>query len=133
MAKDGEWVEIDPDDLNGWVEFDSPFEVRELPDYPPAQPQVRNKWELHVPSHFDDEIDASGWETWSRGYTGQDRYHGPVMHNSEYLGGRMASDLLAEPGIYVLTAATWTPIDEDNDDDEPYYVEGWVVLKKKES
>lgn len=131
MPNDGEWVEIDPKDLNRWVEFDSPFEVRDLPDYPPAQPQVRHKWVLYVPSYFDDEIDGSGWETWSQGYTGQDSYSGPVMHNSEYLGGRMAVDLLNDPGVYVITAATWSPIDEINND-EPY-IEGWVVLKMKEN
>lgn len=125
MGKDGPWVEIDPEDLNRWVEFDSPFEVD-------GEGGVRYRWELHVPSYFDDEIDGSDWETWSQGYTGQYGYSGPVMHNSEYLGGRMASDLLADPGTYVVTAATWTHIDEDNNDDEPYFVEGWVVLKKKE-
>jgi hypothetical protein len=131
MPNDGEWVEIDPKDLNGWVEFDSPFEVD-------GEGNVRQKWELYVPSYFDDEIDGSGWETWSQGYTGQYSYQGPVMHNSEYLGGRMASDLLAEPGVYVLTPAHWRPTIEDEADpdfniDNYDDIEGWVVLKKKEA
>ncbi len=40
------------------------------------------------------------WEllTW---YTGQYGYNGPVMHASEYVGGDLARNILAQPGMYV--------------------------------
>lgn len=41
-----------------------------------------------------------GW-TLMRGYTGQYGYNGPVMHQSEYIGGGMADDILSTPGYYV--------------------------------
>lgn len=35
------------------------------------------------------------------GYTGQYGYNGPSMHSSEFIGGRMARDILSTPGFYV--------------------------------
>lgn len=35
------------------------------------------------------------------GYTGQHGYRGPWMHESEYIGARMAEDILNTAGIYV--------------------------------
>jgi len=57
-----------------------------------------------------------------QGYTGQYGYSGPIMHPSESLWGRIAEDIVAHPGVYVLvTVETY-----DEDDDEPA---GWAVLK----
>lgn len=36
-----------------------------------------------------------------RGYTGQDRYTGAFMHPSEFVGGGLERDILAEAGFYV--------------------------------
>jgi hypothetical protein len=41
-----------------------------------------------------------GWQLMT-GYTGQYGYNGPVMHSSEFIGGRMARDILETPGLYV--------------------------------
>ena len=70
------------------------------------------------------------WSVWSHGYTGQDRYSGPALHNSEQLSGRMAEDLLNEPGEYCLCEVGWEYDEHDLEyDDGELYYEGWVVLK----
>lgn len=64
------------------------------------------------------------------GYTGQDRVrHQPVMHNSEFIGGRMEEDIRSTPGLYVALIMRWD-LDEDSDDEDRergYIEEGWVV------
>lgn len=48
--------------------------------------------------------DGQGWAL-MRGYTGQYASAGsPWMHASEYIGGRMARDILETPGLYVAIA-----------------------------
>jgi hypothetical protein len=49
---------------------------------------------------------------------------GPIMHNSEYIGGTMEADIRATPGVYVALV---------NDDiDDPEHAEGWAVARKTE-
>lgn len=112
-----------PDTLNGLVEFDAPFMVR--PD---------GTIDTHLPGIWapevywdDDGPEISSREPWApvNGYSGQDRYAGPVMHASEYLGGGMARDVLAAPGIYVLVVVTCLP---DDDDPEPEPA-GWMLIR----
>jgi hypothetical protein len=57
---------------------------------------------------------------WSlvNGYSGQYGYAGPIMHASEFIGGRMADDILSTPGLYV--AVTVTCVDDDD-------IAGWAV------
>lgn len=116
---------MDPDNLDRWVEFDSPFEVL-------RHGYVIQRHDVLGATYLDDHLDSSKWETWSQGYTGQDSYNGPVMHNSEFLGGRMAQDLLDEPGVYVLTAAEWSPDEDDENGDTDLYAEGWVIARLKD-
>lgn len=77
----------------------------------------------------DDEPLPEGWEYASTGYTGQDRYHGPWMHDSEQLAGRLAEDIIGTPGIYVAVYGEFTqdiaetipadfPVQPLNDDDD---------------
>jgi hypothetical protein len=80
---------------------------------------------LYAPGLVDDELDSSHWEFFSTGYTGQYGYAGPIMHDSEFIGGRLARDILAEPGIYVAVAACYLP--DDNDEEITY--EGWAVAR----
>src|SRR5690242_12998131 len=51
----------------------------------------------------DDDYEGSpeGWEPFTAGYTGQHGYGGPTMHRSEFIGGRLARDILSTPGYYV--------------------------------
>lgn len=66
------------------------------------------------------------WEAFSTGYTGQWMSAGsPVMHTSEFIGGRLETDMLESPGVYVVEPVEVLPDDED-EDPEPA---GWVVLK----
>lgn len=71
------------------------------------------------------------------GYTGQYGCAGSAhMHDSEFIGGRMERDILANPGVYVATVLNW-PCDEiygcegpDADTGESCdadHTEGWVV------
>lgn len=73
---------------------------------------------------YGDDINVSG-EGWSLmdGYSGQDRYSGPIMHPSEFIGGGMERDILASPGYYVAVVVYNY---EDGDDN----VSGWAVARK---
>ena len=84
--------------------------------------------EIYAPSSLDGEIDSDKWEFFTTGYSGQDRYNGPWMHNSEYIGGRLEDDILATPGVYVSIVGYYLP----EDDSEELDVEGWAILKLKE-
>lgn len=74
----------------------------------------------------DDETDIiepakrAGWDVLT-GYSGQHTYNGPVMHASEYIGGGLARDILAEPGVYAVATV-------DDYDGESF---GWLVLRKR--
>lgn len=97
------------------VEFDRPFAVD-------TGGVVTWADGYHAPSVYGSDgevdIDSDQWEFFSTGYTGQYGYNGPVMHDSEFLGGRLARDILETPGVYVLCPVYW-------EDDS----EGWVVLR----
>jgi hypothetical protein len=71
---------------------------------------------------------GQGWVL-LEGYSGQGyprgSYMGPVMHVSEYIGGRMEQDILAQDGYYVALVCSVMADDPDADeDDEPA---GWCV------
>lgn len=79
---------------------------------------------VHAPEvYHDDETAPIGWEWASRGYTGQYGYSGPVMHASEQLTGRLATDILARPGVYVAVVVESL----GDDDDSPA---GWAILRQ---
>jgi len=86
---------------------------------------------MRAPECYHDEqtdINLCGAESlWTplTGYTGQDRYSGAVMHTSEFMGGRLEADILAEPGVYVMVVVEVLP-DDENDEPEPA---GWAVLR----
>lgn len=68
------------------------------------------------------EMSPEGWVLLD-GYSGQYRYGGPLMHESEYIGGRMEQDILARDGIYV--ALVCYDLDEATEDETPD--RGWAV------
>lgn len=43
------------------------------------------------------DLKRQGWDVES-GWTGQHGYHGPLMHTSEFIGGRLAEHITATPG-----------------------------------
>lgn len=93
--------------LNDVMEFDHVIEV--LAD----AFEVIDRPDIYPPELYDDEV-SDGW-TLMNGYSGQDRYSGPIMHQAEFIGGRMARDILTTPGIYV--ALVNYHLDDDGDSD----------------
>jgi len=79
----------------------------------------------------DDELRnmAKPWELMD-GYSSQYRYSGPVMHRSEFIGGRMEADILAKPGVYVVVEPY--PLGESEEQEQELSDEpiGWVVCRK---
>lgn len=85
---------------------------------------------IYAPDLTDDQLDGDPrWEFFTKGYSGQDRYDGPIMHNSESIGARLARDILDTPGYYVSIIARWTPKPEDGDDPDEDIVEGWAIVR----
>lgn len=99
--------------LNDQMEFDHVIQVHE-------DGSVTDAPGMYAPDLHDGEIGDSRWEFFTTGYSGQDRYSGPIMHSSEYIGGQLERDILATPGFYVAV------VDYPSDDGEP---DGWAVLR----
>jgi hypothetical protein len=83
-----------PKALSNLMEFDHAIRVD---DNGEVFDDVAAIW---APTLCDGELDTESWSLLD-GYSGQDRYSGPMMHQSEFIGGRMARDILDTPGIYV--------------------------------
>lgn len=66
-----------------------------------------------------------GWEPVD-GYSGQDRYSGPIMHASETLGGGMARDVMQTPGTYIVQAVECLGPDELQESPA-----GWILLRRR--
>jgi hypothetical protein len=119
-------------DLNDIMEFEHVIRVDENGDVHEDVPSTRETWapelyheDVHPGDDLRTAVAPAGWE-FLNGYSGQDRYPGPIMHSSEYIGGALERDILAEPGIYVAVVVECYPEDED-DYPEP---SGWAVLRK---
>lgn len=117
-------------ELNRALEFDCPIVVHAGGRIEPGPANV------HAPDVFHDELadmlidgiphgDSPTWEALT-GYTGQWSYNGPVMHASEYVGGRLADDILNEPGVYVVVVVNVEPDELEPIDPEPA---GWAILR----
>lgn len=115
--------------LNGIMEIDHVVRVND-------DGTVSDQPDIYAPELHDGTV-SDGW-TLMDGYSAQYGYSGPVMHASEYIGGRLAADILATPGVYVAVAnyAT-TPDDADDaddatdpDDEAPDDIDGWAVARK---
>lgn len=79
--------------LNEIMEFDHVIEVL-------GDGTVTDTTGVWAPEMWDDKLDSTDWQL-MHGYSGQWGYSGPTMHPSEYIGGGLARDILAEPGVYV--------------------------------
>jgi hypothetical protein len=127
LNEPGERISLDQ--LNAYMEFDHVIEV--LPTG-----LVRPRADIYAPSVCgEDGIEDDAWQP-LKGYSSQgsgiinqaENWH---MHDCESVGGQLARDILAPPGIYVAVWITWDPgtCDEDADEygEEPT-IEGWCVL-----
>lgn len=78
--------------------------------------------DVHHGYPHDDEVNVSD-DSWSlvSGYSGQDRYSGPIMHPSEYVGGGLQRHILETPGYWVVVVVY------DDSSSEPCEVDGCDV------
>lgn len=99
--------------LNDRMTFDHVVEIT-------ADGEVIDRDDIYAPELHDGEVDAP----WSLldGWSGQDRYSGPIMHSAEYIGGGMETWITEHPGIYVAL------VDYPTDDTDP---EGWAVATRE--
>jgi hypothetical protein len=110
--------------LNKVMEFDHPIRVNADGTVTPSVPGVYAP-ECHDEEGAERPYLSPGWE-FVDGYSGQQGYSGPVMHSSEFIGGGMARDILAAPGVYVAVVVYWLS-DEDEDSDD---MAGWAVVRQ---
>lgn len=116
------------------VEFYLPFHVDSAGEVRPADDTVSYVPEVYHDEDYDVTLDMmphdshTQWSVFSVGYTGQYGYRGAVMHASETLSGKLAEDILSNPGVYVLMPVEVFPV---NGDDEPEPA-GWTVLRMRE-
>ena len=108
------------------MEFDHVFTLH--PDGSITEPK-----DVWAPDVYDDPdgdiiIDGRGWRALT-GMTGQDRYHGAVMHQSEFIGKGIADylqELAAdEPQTFTVVVVR----DADGDLDA---ADGWAILYRVE-
>ena len=125
-------------DLNEMMQFDYVIRVAEngnatVTNENPPEVYADAAWDEHGDAHMSSQDDrdminhlkAQGWEVLT-GWTGQYGYNGPVMHSSEYIGGKLADHIRENPGLYVRMAVEIMP---PGDDSESKYV-GWIVAHK---
>jgi hypothetical protein len=130
-----------PDHLNNLMHFD--HVVRVLPDGDVVDAPNVFAPEVYVQCADDDcgsitkeaeeemitSVEAQGWELMT-GYTGQYGYRGPIMHVSEYVGGGLAEDILARPGLYVVVEPQGMYATEEQEEAQSGEAIGWVVARK---
>lgn len=109
--------------LSELMDFDHVIQVH--PDGSVTEPRG-----IYAPNLYDDALEDDAWDFFTRGYSGQDSYSGPIMHNSELIGGRLERDILETPGIYAAVVAYWSP--DDDDADAELYAEGWAIVRLRE-
>lgn len=74
-----------------------------------------------------EEQEREGWRFYTTGYSGQYLYHGPIMHQSEFIGGRLERDIREEPGYYVAVVVDCLAENEYGETDSA----GWAVLYRE--
>lgn len=119
---------VNRDNLDDVMEFDHVIEVH-------ADGTVTEPSEVWAPDVWINSEDGikptvSGmtgtrWEL-INGYSGQDSYSGPIMHPSEYVGGRLADHILETPGVYAVVEVRDQDADTDNGEDDSA---GWAVAR----
>lgn len=106
--------------LDDLMQFDRVIEIRE-------DGSIIDRHDISAPRLFDEALPA-GWEFVTGGYSAQDQYKGPIMHESESIAGQLARDIFTAPGIYVSLIAHYSDVDEDNAEDE-VSTGGWAIAR----
>lgn len=128
------------DKLNDVMQFESVIEVHEDGTVSGTDKYRAPELYMEVDKdgqsiHADDsdiigQAEREGWELLT-GYSGQYSYRGPVMADAEYIGGGLARDILAEPGIYVSVIVNVTaPEDAPNAEEIEETPAGWAVARR---
>lgn len=112
-------IKVTRDNLNDIMSFDHVIQVH-------ADGAVTEPSGVYAPELHDGEIEGREW-TLLTGYTGQYGYRGPIMHDSEYVGGYLADDILAEPGVYVALVNYLSDPEGGNSSGG---LEGWAVARR---
>lgn len=121
-------VKITRDNLNELMAFDHVVQVHAdgtVTDAPATEyaPECYVEGDSDGQVHADPDMTHSGGWQLLAGYTGQYGYNGAIMHDSEYIGGRLADDILATPGYYVALVVA-------DLNDETGGTVGWAVARK---
>jgi hypothetical protein len=120
---------VTPDQLNAVMEFDRVIRV-EPDDTVTTDVKSDATWTCPYPPDLYDGHLTGGSARWSlmSGYTNQ-QGGGDVLHNSEFIGGGLARDILATPGLYVAVVANWSCEEHPDDECECDTMEGWGVAR----
>lgn len=81
-------------ELNDLMEFDHVIQVL------PGGGIIDAPADVYAPDLHDGELGGEGW-TFLDGFSGQQGYSGPLMHQSEFVGGGMETYIREHPGLYV--------------------------------
>lgn len=109
--------EVTEDTLSDVMEFDTVIRVNE-------NGTVDVLRDMNTPDLYDGYLMGDGWELLN-GFSGQYGYSGPIMHESEFIGGGIARYILSTPGLYVSLVSYYTPETEEDDN-----IDGWAVAYK---
>lgn len=85
---------------------------------------------VYAPEVYDGEVEGGEWSLLT-GYSRQDHYSGPGMHDSEYVGGGLADHIIETPGYYVVVACVWQCTDGCEEECAESHTEGWAVAFKE--
>lgn len=99
------FTESQHDAVSRIADFDRVFAVREDGTVDSANPYHYCAPEAIEPAPYATELD--GWQLPLSGFTGQDRYTGPWLHDSEVIAGGVADYVLAHPGYWVAIYAQY--------------------------
>jgi hypothetical protein len=110
--------------LSDIMEFDHVIQVH-------ADGSITEPRGIWAPDLHDGELDGDDWSQLD-GFTGQDRYSGPIMHASEYIGGGLERYIRENPGYYV-SLVDYPVCDDDceycnGDGCEP---DGWAIAHRE--
>jgi hypothetical protein len=108
------------------VEFDHPFTIRDgaVVDVPGVWAPTATSVEREDGTWSEAELDSADWTLVSHGWTGQDSYSGPTMHNSEFIGERIAERLAELAEDYRAFAVLAVDCEDLTGERE---LDGWVV------
>lgn len=118
---------VEPQELGDLMDFETVIQVDETG-------RVKFRPDLYAPDVYETDdgtaVDGAGWDLLD-GYSMQHLYSGPVMHASEYIGGRLAQDILDAPGIYAAVVV-YDYIEATLDDPGSDNVAGWAIAQRED-